>query len=97
MVSALAALLVASCLLGASLALPTVAQETAVIAVVNSLIDGWGLPAATDAADAGNQFAPFVRFAFHSCVGGCNGCLNLGLSDNNGLLKVPCRNKLCLT
>lgn len=26
-----------------------------------------------------------LRLGFHDCVGGCNGCINLGLADNKGL------------
>ena len=25
------------------------------------------------------------RLAFHDCVGGCNGCININNPDNNGL------------
>ena len=32
----------------------------------------------------------FIIFClgFHSCVGGCHGCLNLNQPDNNGLQKI---------
>jgi hypothetical protein len=28
------------------------------------------------------------RLAFHDCVGGCDGCLNLDQTDNNGLAPI---------
>lgn len=31
------------------------------------------------------QIPAVVRLAFHSCVGGCNGCINLNLAANRGL------------
>jgi len=35
--------------------------------------------------DGQNSFIPTaVRFGFHSCVGGCNGCINLNEVDNTG-------------
>lgn len=35
-----------------------------------------------------DRLAPlFLRLAFHDCVGGCDGCVDLTNPDNNGLLK----------
>ncbi|KAF6039355.1 hypothetical protein EB796_002319 [Bugula neritina] len=31
------------------------------------------------------NIAGFVRLAFHDCVGGCNGCVNLNLVDPTNL------------
>ena len=31
------------------------------------------------------QLATMVRLSFHDCVGGCDGCLNVNNTDNNGL------------
>jgi len=32
-----------------------------------------------------NRYAPgFVRLAFHDCVGGCNGCIDLAAPANKG-------------
>jgi len=36
-------------------------------------------------AEDPGRAAEFVRLAFHDCVGGCNGCLDLTNGDNNGL------------
>jgi hypothetical protein len=29
-----------------------------------------------------------VRLAFHACVGGCSGCVNLNIPENNGLSDI---------
>ena len=34
---------------------------------------------------SGSMSPKFVRLAFHDCVGGCDGCVNLGNIENNGL------------
>jgi len=34
---------------------------------------------------AGANVSTMVRLAFHDCVGGCNGCININNPDNNGL------------
>ena len=31
------------------------------------------------------QLATMVRLSFHDCVGGCDGCLNINNTENNGL------------
>eukprot|EP00899_Mesostigma_viride_P027776 jgi/Mesvir1/8183/Mv12482-RA.1 len=36
--------------------------------------------------DQPNLPAKFLRLSFHDCVGGCDGCVDLGNPDNNGLL-----------
>ena len=35
-----------------------------------------------------SNIAAAVRLSFHSCVGGCNGCINPSLSANNGLAAI---------
>ena len=34
------------------------------------------------------NFICIFFIGFHSCVGGCHGCLNLNQADNNGLQKI---------
>jgi len=60
------------------------------IAIVSSVVNSQlGLSKSTNFAECeGPCGAKLVRFAFHVCVGGCNGCLNFKLSDNNGLAGI---------
>ena len=33
-------------------------------------------------------FSPCFRLAFHDCIGGCDGCINLQQTENNGLADI---------
>ncbi len=74
-------------LISVAVAIPTADEEALAIAAVNEVINQYHLPTQQDLGDLNNNIAPFVRFAFHSCVGGCTGCINMALSDNRGLQK----------
>eukprot|EP00121_Abeoforma_whisleri_P016164 Awhi_evm1s14843 len=52
----------------------TPAQQTAVEALIDNLID-----------DDDDEVPKLVRLSFHDCVGGCDGCINLNNPENNGL------------